>query len=904
MNILKEKYGKIAKCCALFAAFVVLLISPVITTAANYPYILPDVEDFTTVDNIDTTITVLPEQERMSIWGTGIRNTVTGNVTLTIAGTAEDPLEVTVGSGAPAIYVDGVYGNVYYSKNYITSASYLNIPEGDLPAGFESTTSLIQGNLTLDLSNVIVNDNVIGNQSISEGGNTGNFGTRGKTLIILNNSIVLGDLRGGNDAGLGADPANAPYTTLGDIELNVINSRVEDEIVSVGAYLSAGNILINITGNSIVGDENGEKAAGEDGWVIAGTQRPGGTVGNTEINLDTDGAENTILIAGDVNAGSRYNAVAEKNSDEGSVTGNAALNITGGGNVNIGGDVRAYHVAGTTSLSLENVTATVAGTIQEFGTITVDSDSVLNASAIINSGSFTNNGLVSSALDNTGTITGTGALVFNGDSANAASKTIAQSTITVNEGITFDNNGTASAAIINNGTISGTGTLNTLTASINNGSISQGTIGVSGKFTNNSGKNITVTSGISAADSDALIENYGTITFDASGNALTNDVSITDGGSWVLVDDDYVWTPSGSGSGTVRFVNGHEGENRIVTNTADITQTTVYVDATSYVLNTATITAGEIIVEQGGYLQADLNHITGKITNDEDFVVDSDGELNDPTYIIGDGTTTIHSGATLINNSTISQERIVIEENAGLSSDASSLNANDVIDNNGLLTFTGGTNNNNIESSLNTGGVIIDGEVDNAASVEQSTITVLAGSVFTNTGASSVITGTVYSSGTFTSDVEKMHGDVYNYSMNTYNVNVTGAQDLDGDILGTGRTVITGLTPDIATDVLTVGTHIIEQDKVEIASATVVSNADNLIVTEIANEGLLNLIGGTISSDITGTGAVTISSNSVVNSGSITQNVLTINSELTSDASALSIANGIVNNGTLNFNGG
>ena len=54
MNILKEKYGKIAKCCALFAAFVVLLISPVITTAANYPYILPDVEDFTTVDNIDS----------------------------------------------------------------------------------------------------------------------------------------------------------------------------------------------------------------------------------------------------------------------------------------------------------------------------------------------------------------------------------------------------------------------------------------------------------------------------------------------------------------------------------------------------------------------------------------------------------------------------------------------------------------------------------------------------------------------------------------------------------------------------------------------------------------------------------------------------------------------------------
>lgn len=577
MNILKERSIKIAKCCSKLAAFAVLLLFPVIASAANYPYILPDVDDFATVDSISTSLTVLPAQERMAIWGTGIRNTVTGNVSLTITGTEGNPLEVTVGSGAPAIYVDGVYGNVYYSDNYITNSSYLNIPVEDLPDGYESTTSLIQGNLTIDLSNVIVNDNVIGNQSISESGNANNFGTLGKTLIILNDSVVLGDLRGGNDAGLGADPANAPYTTLGDIELNVINSRVEDEIVSVGAYLSAGNILINITGNSIVGTENGEKADGEDGWIIAGTQRPGGTVGNTEINLDTDGESNTILIAGDVNAGSRYNATAAKNSDENSVTGDAVLNITGGGNVSIGGDVRAYHVAGDTSLSLDNVIANVAGEIKEFGTITVSSSAVLTASSLINTGSLTNDGIVSAALSNDGTITGEGELVLAADSVNAESKTIAQSGITIDDGITFSNEGTVSAAVINNGIISGIGTLNTLDGSINNGSIAQGTIGVSGTFTNKSGKSITVTSAVSAEDSNALIENYGTITFDASDNALTNDVSITDGGSWVLDGDEYVWVPSGTGTGTLRFINGSEGEGRVVNNTADIIQTTVYV---------------------------------------------------------------------------------------------------------------------------------------------------------------------------------------------------------------------------------------------------------------------------------------------------------------------------------------
>ncbi|MFQ6703965.1 MAG: autotransporter domain-containing protein, partial [Alphaproteobacteria bacterium] len=145
-----------------------------------------------------------------------------------------------------------------------------------------------------------------------------------------------------------------------------------------------GNVVINVTGNSVIGytaadSDTPTSALTDGGWIIAGANRTGATVASTEVNLNTSG---TIRIAGDVHAGSRQRASAP-DTDENSVIGNATLNMLGGGNINIGGDVRAYHVGGATELNINNVDVNVVGTVKEFQTINMDENAKLTAGALV-----------------------------------------------------------------------------------------------------------------------------------------------------------------------------------------------------------------------------------------------------------------------------------------------------------------------------------------------------------------------------------------------------------------------------------------------------------------------------------------------------------------------------------------
>lgn len=305
------------------------------------------------------------------ITGTAMRNIVTnGNVSLTVNNVHQ--------TGTSEIH--GVHGNAFFVSDAIATLDGAVVPNDEQ----KTLRQFINGDLLLDVKNSTIDRNVVGNQFYVIPGTeiTGDIGLSGTTTVNVTDSIVKGDIRGANIGNnTSADNESLSKLKVNDIILNITNSLVEDEVVSTGAYVSARDVTINVSGNSVIGytDMNAQTpVAGEEGWIIAGAQRNASSVRNTEINLNTNGV---INIAGDVNVGSRQRSTS--NTDENSVSGNATLNMLGGGNINIGGDLRAYHVAGDKTLNINNVIANVGGNVQEFQTINMNENATLNVDGIL-----------------------------------------------------------------------------------------------------------------------------------------------------------------------------------------------------------------------------------------------------------------------------------------------------------------------------------------------------------------------------------------------------------------------------------------------------------------------------------------------------------------------------------------
>ena len=261
-----------------------------------------------------------------------------------------------------------------------------------------SQDASVEGDVILNIISSNIGLTVTGSQ-LQDPHGEGNVGVAGKTIVNVKNSTIGESVRGANISG--STDLIGDYS-IGNIQLNVENSTVVNEIVSVGSGVSAGDIEINIKGSSSIGTSG-------DGWLIAGTSRNvGNSVKNTTINLNTDGAENTINVGGYVTSGSRY-----KDGGVGSVTGNAQLNILGGGTVNVGAlnggiTVNGDSVSGTSSLDIKGTTVNVTadenfenadGSIKGFDTITMDDKSSLTAKSLI----LSEDAIVSVALTNNDT---------------------------------------------------------------------------------------------------------------------------------------------------------------------------------------------------------------------------------------------------------------------------------------------------------------------------------------------------------------------------------------------------------------------------------------------------------------------------------------------------------------------
>lgn len=318
------------------------------------------------------------------ITGTSMRNFVNGDVNLTLDGVRQ----VAKINPRDSHWVEtNVFGSIFLPS----SGGYLYNTELGVVIPDDESRDLqqwINGDINvLVKNNSVIENSVIGVNFYAANNEITESGLSGKTTVTVEDSTVNQSVRGTNYRDI---DQNSSKTLVGDIELNVINSLIKEEIVSAGSAASAGNVVINIVGNSVVGytDKTATTKTHEDkdNWIIAGANRNGATIASTTINLNTDGADNAIWIAGDVHSGSRDRriittdaiTIPNNNPDENSVSGNATLNMLGGGDINIGGNLRAYHVAGDKTLNINNVTANIGGNVQEFQTINMDENATLN----------------------------------------------------------------------------------------------------------------------------------------------------------------------------------------------------------------------------------------------------------------------------------------------------------------------------------------------------------------------------------------------------------------------------------------------------------------------------------------------------------------------------------------------
>lgn len=314
------------------------------------------------------------------ITGTVMRNIVNGNVNLTLNGVTQTAKNNPRYSGYQET---NVMGSVFVPSN----GGYLYTAELGAVAPSEEARTTMPQFVNGDV-NVVLNDSTTQNSVIgvnfylanTEYADITELGLSGKTTVTVNNSTIGESVRGTNYRDI---THNEPKAVVQDIELNINNSLVKEEIVSAGAHASAQNVVINVTGKSAIGytdfdtDERALTRKNEeaDGWIIAGANRSGATIASTVVNLNTD---KDIKIAGDVNVGSRQRT-DKFNTDENSVIGDATLNMFGGGTIDVGGNLRAYHVGGDTTININNAIVNISGNVpDEFETINMDENAVLN----------------------------------------------------------------------------------------------------------------------------------------------------------------------------------------------------------------------------------------------------------------------------------------------------------------------------------------------------------------------------------------------------------------------------------------------------------------------------------------------------------------------------------------------
>ena len=321
-------------------------------------------------------------------------------------------------------------------------------------------------------------------------------------------------------------------------------------------------------------------------------------------------------------------------------------------------------------------------------------------------------------------------------------------------------------------------------------------------------------------------------------------------------------------TGTLTFTGG-DNENAITnngtmeyqgtgTNTGAISGSMGTLNITGNITNNATIAQKELAIAGAG---SDAGTSAGSLTTNAGNLTITNGITNNGTLtftggenannIFGTGSLEIIGDVTNADTAEIKQGELEIAENDdSLTTNADNLIlADKSITNNGLLIFTGGTNNNAVSGN---GSVDIIGSVTNTAKIEQNvTISANTGNLTNSADISGTVTnaGKLANSGTLGSLDNQSGAEAFNTG--TISGTVTNAGTLDN----TNGTISGDVTN----------------------SGTLTSAAENL-QSNIANNagGTLNL-SGTLGKDVSGTGTTNINGTLAFESNADIEGTLNMN---------------------------
>ena len=674
---------------------------------------------------------------------------------------------------------------------------------------------------------------------------------------FMNNEVKGGN--GGAIANIKSAVFNIANAIFSDNEAFVNGGAIynADEMTLANAEFS-GNKAAN--GGAIYNDTAGTMTI--DGATFennaTGTDGKGGAIynagtmtfeGKVTLAAGTETASNDIYNTGTLNLNGTTELNSAVTNDEtlkvnGSTTLNSTISGTGDMSVNAGGKLA---LADTATIAQNNLT------LAEAVELAVNADQLKISEALNNAGTLTFTGGT-----NTSAITGEGTLNITGEVTNADTAEIEQNSLKIaedgrfktlanlitltDENAAIQNNGALTfTGGTNNNAVSGSGTTTISGTVTNEAKIEQGSLTIAekdGRLTTNADNLILA---------DKSITNNGLLTFTGGNNGnkvsgtgmlningeVVNKAEIEQGKLEIAEKDDSLTTDAGlldinegiDNAGTLTFTGGTNNNavsgsgtttiSGTVTNKAEIEQGKLEIAEKD---DSLTTNAGKLTIANGITNNGTLTFTGGNNGN----AVNNTGNLvfNGATAnsgaITGAGNTTIQSG-TVENTGSITQNGLSIAQNAGLTTDANLITLtgdNAAIQNNGTLTFTGGTNNNAVSGS---GSVNISGEVGNKANIGQNvsvadngeltnsanisgTVTNAGklensgtlGSLDNQSGAEAdntgKISGDVTNSGTLTSAAENLQGNIANNDGGTLNLSGT----LDKTISGAGTTNING----------------------------------------------------------------------------------------------------------------
>lgn len=792
--------------------------------------------------------------------------------------------KVTIGEGAKFINniaQNGNGGAIYNTTNIEIQGGTFTGNSATVGGAIYNATggSMSLANVTFNAADSNGSNSIYSDGSVVTSSTGNNINTFNSDITINDNWEFGGNNTvGGNIDGTGAI-TNTGNTTLAGNNSGFTGTFSQD---TQGATTTVSGTFFG--GQSTVSDgtlnwETGSKIPqGGSLAVSGGTLNIGNSSGNTgTLTLDSGSSVANAVIT-NINQGSTLDinggSAALDNGDN--WIGSVSLN---GGNLSVSGITTGALDAISGSLTLDNVTLGNNTTISENIQLNVSNGLTNNAVLTNNTGmnvdgTFTNN----SGAE----VTGDGNLTITSGS-NAGS--IAQETVTINNGGNFSNTGNIEAdTITNNGTLvnDGTGALvaetitneagatftnntdNVQAGTFNNagnvngtGSLNLGSGSNSGSITQDS---ITIASGGTYNNDTGASINVGNLTIDGT---LNNFGSIGSQGSIVEnIINNGTFNNQGSGSIYADKIENKEG--------ATFTTTNENVVANEFINNGTYHGAGTTEAETGNNTSTIIDNnvvITGEYSNS--------GTIQAESSFQNSGTITDSNPAT--NNSSIST---VDGSNSGsITQDSMTITGN--FDNTGSINVNEFNNSGTItdsNSAIDNSSITINNTGINTGSITQDTINIAAGGVLTSgdgTNQASITVGNLANAGTITLNnsvlnvTNEVNGGIINAinSGNELNAIISdgtlniGNNDTIGTLTQTGGSI----SADAIINVTSGSTYDINQGSVILDKAT--GSADTW-------NGAIKITGGELTTDgfTGGNGALEASSGTlnITNSSNIT----------------------------------